>query len=49
MPFHAFARHSVVTGSLRIEVAKGLQLRGVIRIIGERYRGKYNEECERDA
>ena len=48
VPFDAFAGHTV-TDRLRIEVPKGLQLRSVIRIVGERYRGKYNEERERDA
>ena len=36
-------------GVIRIQVAKRLQLRGVVLVVSERYRGKYNEECERDA
>jgi hypothetical protein len=34
---------------IRIEIAKRLQLRSVVLIVCERYRGKYKEARERDA
>ena len=45
---NAFAWHTV-TCRIRIQIAERLELRSVIAIVCERYRGKYKEECEREA